>query len=76
MTERHVEWVPDQGGWGALSARDALGVQDLPEAVAHIGLRSGNPVYIRPDGVVDRDFLDFVGGTALASVRPAVPRGP
>ncbi|MET9223543.1 hypothetical protein ABZX65_32940 [Streptomyces sp. NPDC003300] len=37
-----------------------LGVRDLPEAVAGIGLRPGDPVFVRPDGVVDADLLDFV----------------
>ncbi|MCX5374936.1 integrase [Streptomyces sp. NBC_00091] len=60
MSEWHVEWVPDPGRWGTLPAEGVLGVQDLPEAVARIGLRPGDPVYLRPDGMVDRDFLDFV----------------
>ncbi|MGW9185989.1 integrase [Streptomyces rubiginosohelvolus] len=60
MSEWHVVWVPDPGRWGSLSAEGVLGVQDLPGAVTRIGLRPGDPVYIRPDGMVDRDFLDFV----------------
>jgi site-specific recombinase XerD len=32
----------------------------LPEAVARIGLRPGDPVFVGPDGVVDVDLLDFV----------------
>jgi hypothetical protein len=32
----------------------------LPAAVARIGLLPGDPVFVAPDGVVDRDLLDFV----------------
>ncbi|MFJ6760200.1 integrase [Streptomyces sp. NPDC091273] len=60
MSEWHVVWVPDPGRWGALPKEGILGLQDLPEMVARIGLRPGDPVYISPDGTVDRDFLDFV----------------
>ncbi|MFG2327052.1 integrase [Streptomyces sp. NPDC048568] len=60
MSEWHVVWVPDPGRWGTLSAEGVLGVQDLPEAVARIGLLPGDPVYIRPDGMVDKGLLDFV----------------
>ncbi|MET9374141.1 integrase [Streptomyces sp. NPDC002992] len=60
MSDWHVVWVPDPGRWGTLPAEGVLGVQNLPEAVARVGLRPGDPVYIRPDGSVDRDFLDFV----------------
>ncbi|MYW11866.1 integrase [Streptomyces sp. SID2563] len=60
MSEWHVVWVPDRWRWGPLPAEGVLGVQDLPEAVARIGLLPGDPVYIRPDGMVDRDLLDFV----------------
>ena len=60
MSEWHVVWVPDPGRWGTLPAEGVLGVRDLPEAVARIGLLPGDPVYIRPDGMVDRDLLDFV----------------
>ncbi|MGW2784919.1 integrase [Streptomyces populi] len=60
MSEWHVAWVPDPGRWGTLPMEGVLGVQDLPEAVARIGLRPGDPVYVRPDGIVDQDFLDFV----------------
>lgn len=56
----HVVWVPDPGGWGPLPTDGVLGVQDLPEAVARIGLRPGDPVFIRPDGMVDADLLDYV----------------
>lgn len=60
MSEWQVVWVPDPGRWGTLLAEGVLGVQDLPEAVARIGLRPGDPVYLRPDGMVDRDLLSFV----------------
>uniref|UniRef100_UPI003F49590E hypothetical protein n=1 Tax=Amycolatopsis sp. CA-096443 TaxID=3239919 RepID=UPI003F49590E len=60
MSEWHVEWVPDLGRWGALPADGVLGVLGLPEAVARIGLKPGDPVYVRPDGHVDRDLLNFV----------------
>ncbi|MFF4323089.1 integrase [Streptomyces sp. NPDC001568] len=60
MSEWHVVWVPDPGRWRTLPRDGVLGVQNLPEAVARIGLRPGDPVYIRPDGMVERDFLDFV----------------
>lgn len=53
-------WVPDPGRWGTLPAESVLGVQDLPEAAARIGLLPGDPVYIRPDGMVDKDLLNFV----------------
>ncbi|MCZ4100927.1 integrase [Streptomyces sp. H39-C1] len=61
MSEWHVVWVPDPGQWrGTLSAESVLGVQNLPEAVARIGLLPGDPVYVRPGGMVDGDFLNFV----------------
>ncbi|TQJ55999.1 integrase [Streptomyces sp. SLBN-115] len=60
MSEWQVVWVPDPWQWGTLPVEGVLGVQDLPEAVARIGLKPGDPVYIRPNGMVDRDFLDFV----------------
>ncbi|ARF59757.1 site-specific integrase [Streptomyces gilvosporeus] len=60
MSEWHVEWVPDPGQWGTLPPEGILGVQNLPEAVGRIGLRPGDPVYVRPDGTVDTGLLDFV----------------
>ncbi|WP_225823155.1 integrase [Streptomyces naphthomycinicus] len=60
MSEWHVVWVPDPERWGTLPANGVLGVRDLPEAVVRIGLLPGDPVYIRPDGRVARDLLDFV----------------
>lgn len=59
---------------GALPTEDILGVQNLPEAVARIGLRPGDPVYIRPDGTVDRDFLDFVRSEAFRNLERETKR--
>src|SRR5690606_26095638 len=55
-----VVWVPDPERWGVLPAEGVLGVRDLPQAVARIGLRPGDPAFVRPDGAVDTDLLDFV----------------
>ncbi|MFF5488616.1 integrase [Streptomyces virginiae] len=74
MSEWHVVWVPDPVKWGALPTEDILGVQNLPEAVARIGLRPGDPVYIRPDGTVDRDFLDFVRSEAFRNLERETKR--
>ncbi|MER7962808.1 integrase [Streptomyces ardesiacus] len=52
--------VPDPGRWGTLPTEGVLGVQDLPAAVARIGLEPGDPVFVRPDGLVDPDLLEFV----------------
>ncbi|WP_254648711.1 integrase [Streptomyces sp. GbtcB6] len=60
MSTWHVVRVPDPGQWGTLPADGVLGAQDLPEAVAGIGLRPGDPVYVRPDGMIDTGLLDFV----------------
>ncbi|WP_327172585.1 site-specific integrase [Streptomyces sp. NBC_01336] len=60
MSEWHVVWVPDPGRWGKLPQEGVLGVQNLPEAVARIGLRPGDPVFVRPDSLVDADLLDFI----------------
>ncbi|MFF3513204.1 site-specific integrase [Streptomyces sp. NPDC002573] len=53
-------WVPDPWQWGTLPPEGVLGVQDLPAAVARIGLRPGDPVFVDPNCVVDRNLLDFV----------------
>lgn len=45
---------------GTLPTEGVLGVRDLPEAVARIGLKPGDPVFVRPDGMVDAGLLDFV----------------
>jgi site-specific recombinase XerD len=60
LHEWYVVRVPDPGQWGKLPAEGVLGVQDLPTAVARIGLGPGDPVFVAPDGTVDRDLLDFV----------------
>lgn len=60
--------VPDPWRWGKLPAEGVLGVQDLPEAVARIGLRSGDPVFVRADGMVDVDLLDFVRSKEFRSL--------
>lgn len=59
LGEWHVVWVPDPGGWGPLSEA-ALGVRDLPGAVAGLGLQAGDPVFLAPDFTVDLDLLAFV----------------
>ncbi|MGW0545691.1 integrase [Streptomyces altiplanensis] len=74
MSEWHVEWVPDPGRWGTPPAEGVLGVQDLPGAVARIGLRPGDPVYVRPDGTVDRHFLDFVRSEVFRSLERETKR--
>ncbi|MFF9051558.1 integrase [Streptomyces erythrochromogenes] len=60
MSRWHVVRVPAPLRWGSLPNEGVLGVQDLPGAVARIGLRPGDPVFVRPDGVVDPGLLDFV----------------
>lgn len=52
--------VPEPGRWGELPSEGVLGVRDLPEAVAGIGLKPGDPVFVRPDGTFDTDLLYFV----------------
>ena len=54
-----MAWVPDAGGWGPLS-EDLLGVRNLPQAVAGLGLQAGDPVFLAPDFTVDLDLLEFV----------------
>ena len=60
VNEWRMEWVPDSGRWGPLPPDGVLGVNDLPEAVARIGLLPGDPVFVSPDFTVDADLLDFV----------------
>uniref|UniRef100_A0AAU2VD13 Integrase n=1 Tax=Streptomyces sp. NBC_00003 TaxID=2903608 RepID=A0AAU2VD13_9ACTN len=55
-----VVWVPGPGGWDSVPAEGVLGIRDLRTAVARIGLREGDPVYVRPDGKIEVGFLDFV----------------
>ncbi|MEU5232133.1 MULTISPECIES: integrase [Streptomyces] len=52
--------VPDAERWGSLPSEGVLGVQDLPGAVARIGLKPGDPVFVQPDGMVETRLLDFV----------------
>lgn len=37
-----------------------LGVRDLPAALDGVGLRPGDPVFVRPDFVVEAELLQFV----------------
>ncbi|MFD9758810.1 integrase [[Kitasatospora] papulosa] len=60
MSTWQVVRVPDPGQWGTLPPEGVLGVRDLPEAVGRIGLKPGDPVFVRPGGMVDADLLDFV----------------
>ncbi|RZD72077.1 integrase [Streptomyces albidoflavus] len=60
MSTWQVVRVPDPGQWGPLPQEGVLGVRDLPAAVAGIGLKPGDPVFVRPSGMVDADLLDFV----------------
>ena len=55
-----MEWVPDADGWASVPPLAVLRVQDLPAAVARLGLRPGDPVFLAPDCSVDRDLLDYV----------------
>ncbi|NKI42271.1 site-specific integrase [Streptomyces physcomitrii] len=74
MSEWHVVWVPGPGQWGTPPSDGSFGVHDLPEAVARIGLRPGDPVYVRPDGTVDRDFLDLVMSTVFRNLERETKR--
>ncbi|WP_324608730.1 site-specific integrase [Streptomyces sp. NRRL S-1824] len=44
-------------------------MRDLPEAVARIGLKPGDPVFVRPDGAVDADLLDFVRSSKFRNLQ-------
>jgi hypothetical protein len=68
LNEWHVVRVPDPERWGTLPPEGVLGVQDLPAAVARIGLRPGDPVFVAPDGMVDPDLLDFVRSHAFRNL--------
>ncbi|MGW2964091.1 integrase [Streptomyces sp. NPDC001220] len=74
MREWHVVWVPDSGQWGTPPTDGSFGVHDLPGAVARIGLKPGDPVYVRPDGMVDRDFLDLVRSTVFRNLERETKR--
>ncbi|MEU2258437.1 hypothetical protein ABZ540_35315 [Nocardia xishanensis] len=60
MDEWWLVFVPDLDRWGSLPPDGVLGVRDLPAAVERVGLRPGDPVFVRPDFVVDEDLLEFV----------------
>lgn len=60
MSEWRVVWVPDPRRWGTLPEESVSGVQDLPGAVARIGLRPGDPVFLDPYCRVDPDLLGYV----------------
>ncbi|MFJ3216717.1 site-specific integrase [Kitasatospora sp. NPDC086801] len=60
MDEWLVVWMLDPEGWGRLPEEGVLGLRDLPGAVAAIGLKPGDPVFVSPESEVDIDLLDFV----------------
>ncbi|MFE2728934.1 integrase [Kitasatospora sp. NPDC059327] len=60
VDEWRVVWVPDPERWGRLPEDGVLGVQNLPMAVAELGLKPGDPVFVSPDFSVDVDLLDLV----------------
>lgn len=60
MSEWYVVWVPDPGRWGDLPSEGILGVQHLPAAVARIGLKPGDPVFLDPNCAVAPDLLNYV----------------
>lgn len=60
MDEWWVVFVPDPERWWQLPEEGVLGVCDLPTALNRVGLRPGDPVFVRPDYVVDAELLDFV----------------
>ncbi|MER5887744.1 integrase [Streptomyces sp. NPDC001941] len=68
MNTWHVVRVPDPGGWGTSASEGVLGVRDLPKAVAQIGLKPGDPVFVRPNGMVDASLLDFVRSHSFRSL--------
>lgn len=68
MNEWYVVWVPDPWQWGTLPAEGVLGVQDLPEAVARLGLQPGDPVLLDPICRVDPDLLDYVRSPEFQSL--------
>lgn len=74
MSEWHVVRVPDPGQWGTLPAEGVLGVQDLPSAIGRIGLRPGDPVFVAPDGTVDRELLDFVRSSEFRNLERETKR--
>lgn len=68
MSTWQVVRVPDPGRWGTFPAEGILGVRDLPEAVARIGLKPGDPVFVRPEGMVDEGLLDFVRSNSFRNL--------
>lgn len=60
LDEWWVVFVPDPERWGPLPEDGVLGVRDLPAALDGVGLRPGDPVFVRPDFVVDTELLQFV----------------
>lgn len=60
MDEWWLVFVPDSDRWGPLPPDGVLGIQDLPAAVERVGLRPGDPVFVRPDFAVEADLLEFV----------------
>ncbi|MFD3612605.1 integrase [Streptomyces atroolivaceus] len=69
LSEWHLVWVPDHGQWGTLPAEGVLGVQDLPEAVARIGLKPGDPVLLDPECRVDPDLLNYIRSDVFQSLK-------
>ncbi len=60
MSGWRLVFVRDPERWGPEPERGVLGIQDLKAAVERVGLRPGDPVFVRPDFRVDPDLLDFV----------------
>ncbi|MGW3935387.1 site-specific integrase [Streptomyces phaeochromogenes] len=60
MAAWQVVLVKDCHEWDPTPAEGVLGVLDLKSAVARVGLRPGDPVFLRPDFRVDPDLLNFV----------------
>ncbi|MEV8336735.1 integrase [Streptomyces niveus] len=69
MSTWQVVRVPDLGRWGTFPEDGVLGVRDLPGAVARIGLKPGDPVFVRPDGMVDVDLLDYVRSSTFRRMK-------
>ncbi|MFH9944791.1 integrase [Streptomyces murinus] len=69
MSEWRLAWVPDPGRWGTLPPEGVLGVQDLPDAVARIGLQPGDPVFLDPNFEVDPDLLNYVLSSVFQSLK-------
>ncbi|WP_405469309.1 integrase [Streptomyces anulatus] len=53
-------FVRDWERWELEPPEGVLGIQGLMSEVQRIGLRPGDPVFVRPDFQVDPDLLDFV----------------